>query len=125
MIGAREGPALIVPHGPRSQGAACSPHPGHGATPGSPIAPRRAQLGWFEGPHPFVPNSPTPKGCARHGHSSPADNGDILRETKAIARRAARYFGSSYAPRQMSFVCNIHLGSRVMKSCIMRRDQLT
>lgn len=59
------------------------------------------------------------------GAAAPQTMGTLFGKTKAITRRAARYFGSSYAARQMSFVCNIHLGSRVMKSCIMRRDQLT
>lgn len=116
-VGTREGPAFISPHGSNQKGTALSPHPGHGAT--------RAQPSWFGSLHPFVPNASTPAGRARHGHSGPADNGDILGQSKAITPRAARYFGSSYAPRQMSFVCKIHLGSRVMKSCIMRRDQLT
>lgn len=68
---------------PPSERRSPLPHPGHGDTSDPSLLPPRAQPGWFGGPHPFVPNAPSPEGRARHGRSSPADNGDIVRQNQS------------------------------------------
>lgn len=58
--------------------------------------------------------------CARHGRSSPAHNGahcSANQSNKAESRPL--FLGAHMLQGKCHFVCNIHLGSRVMKSCII------
>lgn len=79
-----------------------------------------------------IPADPPPKGSAQRQAAIPRH--PPLRTQQTMGTRSRNPYkhhgnvhailGCSYALRQMSFICNIHLGSRVMKSCIIRREPL-
>lgn len=56
---------------------------------------------------------------------TPQTIGTFFRNPYKQPREAHTILGCSYARRQMSSVCNIHFGSRVTKSCIIRRELLS